>query len=187
MKIEKKDVLYFVRIISVLLLITMMVALLLAFVNGITAPVIAANDEKKMLDSIKDLFPTASDPKTEAATFTKDIEDLDTFYRVTDGGEGIGFCAVVNPKGFKGEVKMMVGIVDGKVCGIRVLSHGETVGIGDKALGEEYFGKFNGVADYRTEIDVVSGATYTSKAVKNGVKAALQALIYCNFPNDVNS
>ncbi len=184
MKIEKKDVLYFARIISVLLLITMLIALLLAFVNGITAPVIAANEEQKMLDSIKELFPSATDPKTEEATFTTEIEDLDTFYRVTDGGEGIGFCAIVTPGGFKGEVKMMVGIFDGKVCGIRILSHGETVGIGDKALNKGYLESFNGVADYRTEIDAVSGATYTSKAVKNGVRAALKAMLYCNFSDE---
>ena len=176
MKIEKKDVLYFARIISVLLLITMLVALLLAFVNGITAPVIAANEEKKMTAAISELFPTASEPKTEAATFTKEIEGLDTFYRVTDGGEGVGFCAIVVPKGFKGEVKMMVGIVDGKVCGIRVLSHSETVGIGDKALNDGYFAGFNGISDPQTNVDVVSGATYTSKAVKNGVKIALEAM-----------
>lgn len=180
MTVEKKDVLYFLRITAVLLIITMLVAMLLAFVNGITAPVIAKSEEAKTLKAIKELFPNASDPKSETVTLTDSVDDLETLYSVSDNGEHIGFCAVVDPKGFKGEVRLMVGIVDGTVCGIRLLSHGETVGIGDKALGDGYFERFNGISSEGGEpqvgVDAVSGATYTSKAVKNGVKAALKAV-----------
>ncbi len=190
MKVEKKDVLYFLRLTAVLLVITTFVAVLLAFVNGITAPVIAASEEKATLEAIKELFPSASDPKTEELATTEEIDDLDALYVVSDGDENVGFCAIVVPKGFKGEVKLMIGISDGKVCGIRLLSHGETIGIGDKALSDDYFEKFNGIyvagSDPTVDVDAVSGATYTSKAIKNGVKAALKAVAYCDLGNDVS-
>lgn len=180
MTVEKKDVLYFLRISAVLLVITMLVALLLAFVNGITAPVIAESEKRATVEAIETLFPDVSGLETEELNTASEVDDLETLYLVSSNGNAVGFCALVAPKGFKGEVKLMVGIVDGKVCGIRLLSHEETTGIGDKALTSDYLESFDGIplggSDPKVDIDAVSGATYTSRAVKNGVKAALKAV-----------
>lgn len=172
--------LYYLRIVGVLTLITMSVALLLALVNGMTKDVIAKNEAEKTAAAVRELFPGISEPMSEAIELDKEIEYLISFYSVRDGEgkETAGYYAEVAPVGFKGEVRMIVGLsIDGKVCGVSVLSHGETVGIGDKALRESYLSGFIGLYDKENmDVDEVSGATYTSKAVKNGVKAALNAM-----------
>ena len=176
MRINKSGLLYFLRISGVLTLITMCVAFLLSFVNGVTKDVIARNEAEKTAAAVAGLFPPAEAPVSEALNVGNDIGCLDAFYSVKDGEELIGYYAEVSPVGFKGEVKLIVGIdKDGRVCGVSVLSHSETVGIGDKALGNEHLDKFIGFYEGGEGIDDVSGATYTSRAVSEGVDAALGA------------
>ena len=65
MKFTKKDLGTFVRITGVLLIITMSVAFLLSFVNGITKDKIAANEAAKTAEAVKALFPDVAAPTPE--------------------------------------------------------------------------------------------------------------------------
>ena len=168
---------YFVRIVGVLLVITMCVALLLSAVNMITKDKIAANEKAKLETAIGNLF-TGITPKTEKLSVNSGDTALISFNLVKNGDTPVGYYAEVAPTGFKGTVSMLVGItLDGKVSGIQVLTHGETVGIGDKIENEDFLKDFNGLASSGEAegVDVITGATYSSKAVKNGVKTALDA------------
>lgn len=168
---------YYLRVSGVLTLITMCVALLLALVNGVTKDVIARNEAEKTAAAVKELFPDAAELvySPEELTPGVEIEYLSAFYAVKDGDILVGYYAEVSPIGFKGEVRMIVGLTpEGKVCGISILSHGETVGIGDKALDKSHLDEFIGF--YGAEgVDDVSGATYTSAAVRDGVGVAAKA------------
>ena len=68
----------------------------------------------------------------------------------------------------------MVGVdANGQVTGVQKLEASETPGIGSNALTDAYLAQFNGKAQ-ATDVDFFSGATFTSKAVRNGVNAALE-------------
>lgn len=186
MKLTKKDIPYFARIIGVLLVITMCVAALLSLVNEITKDTIAKNEAEKTAQAVKGLFKNAASPVTEDLQFSFDSEDYQALYKVTDGDVTVGYYVSVAPAGFKGAVNMLVGIgTDGKVCGIQILSHSETVGIGDKIEEEGFLstlvGRENGVTYKKGSdgsdgyADGISGATYSSKAVIAGVDTALKA------------
>lgn len=186
MNISKRDIPYFAKIVGALLLITMFVALLLSFVNMITKDVIAENDAKKTAEAIKQLFPDAASPVTDKLDVSLDDASFEALYKVTDGDTEIGYYAEVYPKGFKGEIAMLVGISpDGKVLGIRIVTHGETVGIGDRIEDEAFLDTLTGVSgsvsyskdktDTDIKIDGISGATYSSKAVIYGTNTALKA------------
>ena len=80
---------------------------------------------------------------------------------------------------------MMVGITDGKVQGISIISHTETPGLGavaaaKNAKGEAFRSQFEGVSGVLAvnkdggEIDAITSATITSRAVVAGVNAALE-------------
>lgn len=77
-------------------------------------------------------------------------------------------------KGMMGDVAVRVTMADGKISVVEVLEQNETVGIGDKAIAE-LPGKFVGcaTAEEIDAVDTVSGATVTSKALKEAVKNAL--------------
>ncbi len=176
----KKNVLYFVRIIGVLLVITMCIAGLLAFVNEITKDKIAENEQIALNNALSNIFDGYTSLNTEDTALSIDNKAFNGFYTVKNGEELIGYYAKVSPKGFKGAIAMLVGIkTDGTVCGIEIISSGETPGIGDKIEKDGYLDKVAG-----GKYDTISGATYSSKAVINGTKLALEA--YAEYKKGVN-
>ena len=162
------------RLVITLFLITAVVAAALAGVNTITKDAIAANQEKKTQDALAVVLPDAG--KLEQVALSGDTGIVSEVY--TDGSN---YAVKVRPSGFAGDVTMMVGIADGKICGISVISHTETAGLGavaaaQNAKGEAFRGQFvgqSGELAVGDQIDALSGATITSKAVVSGVNAAL--------------
>lgn len=186
MNIQKKDIGYFAKICCVLLIITMAVAFLLSFVNGLTKDVIAQNEKEKFNEAILELFPNAENAEFTKIESTEYDKELREFCKITKGDSLIGYYAKVSPVGFKGEVDILVGIsVDGKTTGIKVLTCNETIGIGTLILEDNFTSKFKGLTgniSYKKgatgengEMDGISGATYSSKAVIVGVNSALKA------------
>ena len=73
-------------------------------------------------------------------------------------------------EGFGGKMKVKVTMDGDKIAKIEVLEHGETAGISDPAF-EQIPAAI--IANQTTEIDAVSGATYTSKGLIDAVNNAL--------------
>ena len=171
---KENIVVYVLRLTVTLLLITGLVAAALAGVNAITKDAIAANQEKKTQEALAVVLPDAKD--LQKMELTGDNGIVSEVY-----SDGESYAVKVLPAGFDGEITMMVGIVDGKVSGISVISHTETPGLGavaaaQNAKGEAFRGQFVGQAGtlaVGNQIDAMSGATITSNAVVTGVNAAL--------------
>lgn len=179
---KNKNVLYFVRIIGVLLVITMCVAGILAIVNEITKDKIAENEQIALNEALANIFDGYTSLTTEDTAVSLEDKAFNGLYTVKSGEELIGYYAKVSPKGFKGEIFMLVGIkTDGTVCGIEIISSSETPGIGDKIEKDGYLDK---VAAAGGEYDTIGGATYSSKAVINGTMLALDA--FAEYKKGVN-
>ena len=171
---KESSVLYILRLTVTLLLICAAVAAVLAVVNSITKGPIADIQAQKTQNAIAVVLPGAGD--VEEMAISGDTGIVNAVY-VSDSG----YAVEVAPAGFDGEVTMMVGVADGKVTGISVISHTETPGLGAvaaaaNAKGEAFRGQFvgkSGVLAVGDQIDGMSGATITSKAVVTGVNAAL--------------
>ena len=96
-----------------------------------------------------------------------------------------GYAVEVTPMGFDNTITMMVGIdTEGKVLGISIISHTETAGLGAVAAakntaGEAFRGQFAGLSDTLSvtkdggQVDAITGATITSRAICQGINAAL--------------
>ena len=165
---------YVLRLTVTLLLITGVVAAALAGVNAITKDAIAANQEKKTQDALAVVLPGVQGlQKVELAG------DAGIVSEVYASGES--YAVKVLPSGFDGTITMMVGIADGQVTGISVISHTETPGLGavaaaQNAKGDAFRSQLvgqSGELEVGDQIDAMSGATITSKAVVAGVNAAL--------------
>lgn len=72
--------------------------------------------------------------------------------------------------GMGGAVKVSVTVSGGKITAVEVVEHNETAGISDPAI-EQMPAKI--VDAQSTDVDAVAGATVTSEAIKEAVKAAL--------------
>lgn len=178
MKTES-NVMYILRISVTLLIITAVVAALLAGVNKITAPIIQAANEAKTQEAIEAVLPGGG----EVIDFTDSTGLVTTVYK----GEN-GYAVQVAPSGFDGEIDMMVGIdLNGNVTAISIINQTETAGLGavcaaKTSAGEAFRGQYAGLTGTLSvdkdggEIDSITGATITSRAVTEGVNAALSCV-----------
>ena len=181
MKKESNGMFIF-RLALTLFLISAVTAGLLAGVNAVTAPIIDELNAQKQIDAMAAVVPDADtavkmdyvDPSGQILAVYK----TDTAYAVQ----------VAAPGGFGGTLEMMVGVdLAGNVLGVSIINHSETAGLGAVAAentskGNAFRGQFNGssgsvavVKDGGT-IDAITGATITSRAVCNGVNAALECV-----------
>ena len=173
----KNTPMYILRLTLTLFLITALVAAALAGVNAITKDRIAALKAEKTQKAITQVLP---EDAGEATTTAVDQGIVKTLY-TTD----LGYAVEVAPAGFSAEITMMVGVAEGKVTGIVIVSQTETAGLGAVAAaansaGDAFRGQFVGLSGALAvdkdggTIDSLTGATVTSRAVTEGVNAALE-------------
>ncbi len=169
-----------------LLLICAIVTGLLAVVNNVTEPIIAENNQKTFEASMAEVLP-------EAGAFTEvDKNDFDSaetgvklasIYRAESGGY---VASTICSEGYGGDISIMVGInPDNTINQVKIMSMGETPGLGAKAnepeFTDQYTGLKNGISIVKNstpsdnQISAISGATITSKAVTKAVNFALEA------------
>ena len=173
----ESTVMYIVRLTVTLLAICAVVAAVLAGVNMITKDKIAEIQTQKIEKAIADVIPN-----TQGLQQLPLDEEAGIVQAVYTTGES--FAVQGAPGGFDGVITMMVGISDGAVTGISVISHTETPGLGavaaaQNAKGEAFRGQFvgkSGELAVGEQIDAMSGATITSTAVVTGVNAALSCV-----------
>ena len=167
---------------------------LLAGTNKITAPKIdeinaQANNEARqiVLESAKDF----KEMDINNYKIDSDVNVLEIFEGI-DGDETTGYTIKVAPKGYGGEIEIMVGITtEGVISGINIGNMSETPGLGAKSKEESFYGQYAGKpattlevvksTPGETEIQAISGATITSEAVTHGVNAAVE--VYDSIAN----
>lgn len=169
---------FVLRLAVTLLVITAVVAAALAGINSITEPIITALNEAKTQEAIEIVLPGGGQEIDAPAV------DVGVPYGKVYQGEN-GYAVEVLPSGFDNTITMMVGIdFEGNVLGISVISHTETAGLGavaaaktsaGEAFRNQFVGKAGSVSVSKDggELDAITGATITSRAVCSGVNAAL--------------
>jgi electron transport complex protein RnfG len=171
-------------------------ALLVAITWDSTAERIAANEQAYLLRTLAEVLPEGEYDNAvhEDAITVRDPEllgtsDPVTVYRARRGGTPV--AAVLTPTaplGYSGPVRLLVGIrADGRLSGVRVISHRETPGLGDKVEVErsDWILGFKGLSlrnplpeDWAVQrdggaFDQFTGATITPRAVVSAVRDAL--------------
>jgi len=179
---------------GILFAITLIAGILLGFVYELTKEPIAEQEAAAKLAAYQEVFAEASEfvpiefePESARAVLTDyPKEDIDeVMMAVDEGGETIGYViTVTSHEGYGGDIQFSMGVQnDGTINGISFLSIAETAGLGMEAepvLKPQFAGR--NAAPYvvtktgamtESEIDAITSATITSKAVTNGVNAGM--------------
>ncbi|MBQ7794924.1 MAG: FMN-binding protein [Clostridia bacterium] len=177
---QGKDIREILKIGLILFAITAIAAGILAVVNSVTAPIIAENAIKKRDAAMMKVLPDAKG--FEQVEFSADNTSVTEVY---SGGD-VGYVVLCEPNGYSGAISLVVGVkADGTVSGIDITSQSETAGLGSNCTNDEFkaqfVGKTKGISVVKqgadgNEIDAISSATKTSKAVTKGVNDALSAV-----------
>ena len=162
-----------------LLLICAIIAGLVSFVYSLTLDTYNENIKTTKELAVGKIFKGTSDtrlPYTEIANV-----DGIAVSEVREGDAVLGYCVEIATAGFGGDIGLMIGYkADKSILGVDVVSHTETPGLGSKSadadyLKNNYSGKSGAlVAD--VDVDMVSGASVSSRAVLEGVNRATAAL-----------
>ena len=154
--------------------ICLIVALLLAAVNLITAPVIEAAQAEKVQRALSEVRPSG---KNFVEISTDDLPECITLAYTEDNG---GYVFRVEVTGYKSGLVIMCGVdADGKVAGAEYISSSETLSA-EVGLGEKYVGQ----TQVTFAPELTSGATKTTQAYADAVKAALDAFDILTLKED---
>ncbi len=143
---------------------------------AITAPIAAKTKIQLDNQARKALVADAQDFKA--------IEGKKGWSAAIKDGKVIAYVVPAESKGYAGAINMLAAVsVDGKVIDYAVLSHKETPGLGDKAEKPAFRKQFAGKTAEDLEvvkvpsdknIQALTGATITSRAVTKGIKEAVE-------------
>ncbi len=183
--VKKSDVGGIIKTGVILFLITGIAAFILAGVNMLTEPVIAKNEEEKRQAAMEKVVPGTESFEVSNIKCADDglVKEI---YTAIAGGKTVGYAVITEPKGYGGAISMVVGIdTENKVIGIDITRQSETAGLGSKCTDDEFKNQFTGKTGEicvvknnakDNQIDAITSATITSKAVTEGVNAALSAV-----------
>ena len=158
------------KILVPILTILIAAAILLGMYNGLLG-IRTANEEKELQAKLETLLPGSKIFNTEEYT-GEDANIVAVFKGET------GYVLATQTYGYAGNITMLIGVHnDGYITGLQVRDMEETYGLGAEALSDwEFLAQFlrnEGDAEIGTNIDAITGATVTSKAVARSVNSAV--------------
>lgn len=182
----------------ILTAITLVAGLALGLVYEITKAPIAKAEADAVAKAYQTVFASAEQFEaldgfdTDAASsYVQESgyaeDDIDQVVVAKDaGGNALGYViTVTSHAGYGGDITFHVGITnEGNINGYSITSIGETAGLGMKATETKFSSQFENIpANIYTvtksspagenEIEAISGATITSRAMTGGVDAAV--------------
>lgn len=187
MKASKSNFLYPIMF---TLIVTAVTIFLLAGINYLTADAIALNEETALRSTILYVFnidfPTGDAEKIEEI-FNEHVKAKQvgekTIYYIEEGDEIVAYAFPVDGVALWGSVKAYVAITAdySEILGMDFVSHSETPGLGGRISEDWFKEQFRGLKledreggeyiIYRPapggNVDSISGATLTSKAIKD--------------------
>ena len=103
------------------------------------------------------------------------------------GGQALGFVFAASIQGYSGPILSFFGLDTGNaLTGVKVLSHSETPGLGAKITEEKFLKQFRGRSaeeialrrdDPKGQIDAISAATISSRAVTFSLRSTLEQFL----------
>ena len=130
-----------------------------------------AKAQSEHLRIMRTILPESNEFVVEP--YTGEDENIRSVHKAENG-----FVIETVTAGYGGDIRMMVGVSnEGTVTGLVVMDMEETYGLGAKALTDHKFLSqmlnTSGEAEVGTNVDAISGATVTSKAVVRSVNSAI--------------
>lgn len=153
----------------------------LALTYAATKDAIAVQTRRKTVDASKKVIAANSFPETPLSRAHKQRHpDVSNLYVAERESQKVGYVLLTKPRGYGGLMTMVVGVdLEGRVTGVAVVAHNETPGLGGNVVSSrpflrQYIGKSSAdPVELGKDIDAISGATITSRAVTKGTKEAL--------------
>lgn len=181
------------KLAGVLFIITALAAVILGFTNIATAGKIEEQQELENLLARQEALSIAKDfEKVDSKELNETLKTTEfgiitEVYSGNKDNEVVGYTIKSTPSGYGGDIGVITGIsLEGKVTGIKIVSHQETPGLGANATDPEFQDRYKDktieqpldvvktAPQNDNEIEAITGATITSDAVTVGVNTSIE-------------
>lgn len=200
--IDKESVLYQSGLLG---LITGVATLFLLGVYNLSAPIIAVKKREDQLMGLDQVLPPSlysNDLLSTQVSFQHGGKTYQMFTAQDENATDKGYALQSSVKGFSGPITVLMGLDENlTIIGVRVLSHSETPGLGDKIeIGrDDWIRSFEGLSLNNTPLvdwavkkdggkfDQFTGATITPRAVVRQVHEILNVIEIKAVNSSINS
>ena len=160
-----------IKSIAVTVGICVVVTLMLAITNFVTAPIIEKNQSAAANAALLEVMPEGTGFEAmDLSAYTLP----ETVTEVHQETSGLGYVVKLVTSGYGSDMVIMCGVkADGVITGAVCISSNETLGK-EKVYGENFAGKDAAGVE---AVDTIGGATKTTEAYKNAVKDTLNTAI----------
>ena len=163
----------FYPIVFLTIIVLISVSLLL-YINTFTSEIVEAQNRMKIQAVLESIFPELTEFKEEGELFV-----------IYEGDDIAGYTFLASGNGYSGVISMLVGInTDYTIKDVAILSQTETPGLGSKITEKAFTDQFaglgpDGIALSKDggNIDAITGATISSRAVTDTIKIRLAEVI----------
>lgn len=165
-----------VRLSLTLMFVGIIAAAVLSLVNGVTAPVIAAREAEEFQEAVGSFLPSSVRFEEEA------VDKIQVLLGYDDADQLEGLVATVTTAGYNGLIEYNLAVsAGGEIIGIRIVNQQETPGLGDVIIEPEFQEQILGkkISDpirIGEDVDIVSGATISTRAMLTSVREALDII-----------
>lgn len=171
---------YYLKLGFILLIFCVVASGILAYLNTLTAPVIAERKAREAVETRAGLIPNAAFHERETSSGLR-------YYVASSEADStviLGYTFVAAQSGYSSKVQTMVGVdKDFKVLAIQVIDQAETPGLGANCTQATFMDQFRGMSLSELKVDKdggqvksLSGATITSRAIANSIQASITAV-----------
>lgn len=176
------------RLVWILTIICAVAGGVLALLNGVTEPKISKQTEETVKHALHEVLPVATRFHEDFAMLEEARiggEEITDFFLGYDQNETLtGMVMIMESRGYSSNIKLMVGIsIEGLVSGVKILSQSETPGLGNKIVEDSFLlqpalqnasvQQELAVTKDGGDVQAVTGATVSSRAVVRGINKAL--------------
>ena len=172
------------KMVLVLTLLGLISGLALSLVSNYADPLIEENKQEAIREAIYYVLQSTEDYETDEV-------DGKLVYRAVDSSEELtGYAFTASGGGYQGTIRLMLGVGPDlqEVKGIQILESSETPGLGGKIRGESFKSQFRNLSAEEEiglvksaepdegEVQAITGATISSKAVVNIINKELSRI-----------
>ncbi len=164
----------------ILFIVAATCALAVAGLFTIVDPIIALRTEEKVEENLN-LITDGQEFTYKAISADYGIDgtsDLDELYEITYSDGTINYVYQLSPQGRNADIIYLIAYdVDGKIVKIQYVQMRETKGRGDRITKEPFLESVYSQNASQIVVETISGATYSSTAMKNSIEASAEHLV----------
>ena len=164
---------------SILFVVCVLCTAAVSTVYVVVNPIIAERTINKVRDNLNKIFSgTKFTYKEVTEQFgLKDSETVDALYEVKLSRNELNYIYEMSPEGRNDEILFLLAYnTKGNVVKIQYVQMRETKGRGDKITKKDYLERIYSQHASNMNVDMITGATYSSKAMKQSIEAASKHL-----------